>query len=112
MALAELDLAQSVVRFCGVGNIAGTIIADEAKHNLVSHNGIVGYEVARRQEFTYPWTGSARLIMHSDGLNQRWNLASYQGLSRRPASLQAGVLYRDHARGRDDVTVVVVKAQA
>jgi hypothetical protein len=47
--------------------------------------------------------------MHSDGLATQWNLDQYPGLADRHPSLIAGVLYRDFARGRDDVTVVVAK---
>jgi hypothetical protein len=49
------------------------------------------------------------LVMHSDGLATHWNLDQYPGLVGRRPSLIAGVLYRDFARGRDDVTVVVAK---
>jgi hypothetical protein len=47
--------------------------------------------------------------MHSDGLGSRFDLADYPGLRARDPSLIAGVLYRDHARGRDDVTVAVLR---
>jgi hypothetical protein len=49
--------------------------------------------------------------MHSDGLATQWDLDQYPGLAARRPSLIAGVLYRDFARGRDDVTVVVAKKQ-
>jgi hypothetical protein len=47
--------------------------------------------------------------MHSDGIATHWDLGSYPGLARRHPALVAGVLYRDHARRRDDATVVVVR---
>jgi len=45
--------------------------------------------------------------MHSDGLQSHWRLDQYPGLAQRDAALIAAVLYRDFARGRDDVSVVV-----
>lgn len=45
--------------------------------------------------------------LHSDGMSARWSISSYPGLFVRHAAVIAGVLYRDHARARDDVTVVV-----
>jgi hypothetical protein len=45
--------------------------------------------------------------MASDGLGTRWRLDAYPGLTARHPSLIAGILYRDHGRPRDDVTVVV-----
>jgi hypothetical protein len=98
-----------VVTFAGVGNIAGAIISGERTQQMVSHNGIVGAEVRKIQEFTYLWPENALLVMHSDGLATQWRLDRYPGLATRHPSLVAAVLYRDFSRGRDDVTVVAAR---
>ena len=64
------------------------------------------------RQYQYPWPAGALLVMHSDGLASHWSLDSYPGLRLRHPALVAAVLYRDHQRGRDDVTVVVGKAAA
>jgi anti-sigma regulatory factor (Ser/Thr protein kinase) len=110
LAVADIDLAGEV-RYAGIGNIAGVIIAPDRARHMVSHAGIVGHEVRKIQEFVYPWSQDSLLVMHSDGLATHWNLDQYPGLARRHPSLIAGVLYRDFTRGRDDVTVVVAKKQ-
>jgi hypothetical protein len=109
IAVAEVHQTKEEVRFCGVGNIAGTIFIGEKSHGMVSHNGIVGQEARKIQEFCYPWAAGALLVLHSDGLATRWSLDAYSGLTVRHPSLIAGVLYRDFSRRRDDVTVVVAK---
>jgi hypothetical protein len=109
VAVAEIDRTKLQVQFCGVGNISGIVLTATGSRNMVSHNGIVGHEARKIQEFTYPWTPEALLLMHSDGLISHWSLAAYPGLRARHPSLIAGVLYRDFNRGRDDVTVVVAK---
>ena len=109
VAVAEVDITHQVVRFAGVGNIGGVILAPERRRYMVSHNGIVGHTIRKIQEFTYPWPAGALLIIHSDGLVSRWNFDRYPGLAVRHPSLIAGVLYRDYSRGRDDVTVVVAR---
>jgi hypothetical protein len=77
----------------------------------VSHSGIVGHSAARRfQQFDVPCPPGALLVLHSDGLGSRWDLARYPGLPLRHPGLIAAVLYRDFARGRDDVTVFVARA--
>jgi hypothetical protein len=76
---------------------------------MVSHNGTAGYQSPRLQEFSYALVGDALLVMHSDGLASSWNLDSHPGLRRRHPSIIAAVLYREAARQRDDVCVVVVK---
>ena len=109
LAVAEIDVGQEMVRYCGIGNISAVIIDGENLRHLVSHNGTAGHEARKIVEFTYPWSANALLIMHSDGLMTRWDLRAYPGLIQRHPSLIAGVLYRDFVRGRDDVTVVAAK---
>jgi hypothetical protein len=50
--------------------------------------------------------------MHSDGLSAHWSLDSYPGLRARHPALIAATLYRDLARERDDVTVLVAREAA
>jgi len=108
LAVADLDLSREV-RYAGIGNISGVLHAQGGVRHLVSHSGIVGHEARKIQEFVYPWSQDALLIMHSDGLATHWNLDQYPGLAGRHPSLIAGVLYRDFTRGHDDVTVIVAK---
>jgi anti-sigma regulatory factor (Ser/Thr protein kinase) len=112
VGVAEVDIQNKVTRFAGVGNIAGVILSAQGSRNMVSQNGIVGHNVRRIQEFSYPWPDGGLLVMHSDGLAGRWSIDSYRGLASRHPSLIAGVLYRDFGRGRDDVVVVVAKERS
>lgn len=109
LAIAEIEFEQQTVRFAGIGNIAASVSAATAHHNLVSYNGTVGHEVRKIHEFTYPWYPNGLLIMHSDGLGTQWKLDRYPGLSYKHPGLIAGVLYRDFYRERDDITVLVAK---
>jgi anti-sigma regulatory factor (Ser/Thr protein kinase) len=109
-AVAELDLGRGVVRYSGVGNISATIVTGGARRSLVSHNGIVGYEARRIQEFSQPFPDAALLVLHSDGLTTQWRMDAYPGLAGRHPGIIAAVLYRDFKRGHDDVTVVVARA--
>src|SRR5205085_5402549 len=94
----------------GVGNIYAVVVpASGPLRHLVSHAGTVGQNVRKMLEFTYPWTSGALLLMHSDGLHTHWSFDRYPGLLDRHPSLIAGVLYRDHVRGRDDATVVIAR---
>ena len=109
VAVAALDTVAEQVTFCGLGNIAGAIVTSASVQHMVSMNGTAGHEKPRIQPFEYRWPGGAILVMHSDGLATQWNLARYPHLLGRHPAVMAGVLYRDHGRGRDDVTVVVVR---
>lgn len=110
VAVALLDHRERRVHFAGVGNIAGAIVSEGESHSMVSHNGTVGHELHRLQEFSYAWPPRALVVMHSDGLQSHWQLDRYPGLARRHPGLIAGLLQRDFTRGRDDVAVLVARA--
>ena len=106
-AIAHVEPRRELVTYAGVGNIAGFILGGEHPRAMISHNGILGHEVRRIQEFTYPWPPGSTLVLHSDGLTSQWNLDGYPGVIRCHPGLIAGLLYRDFRRPHDDVTVVV-----
>jgi anti-sigma regulatory factor (Ser/Thr protein kinase) len=110
VAVAHIDLPRSRVRYTGIGNISGLISGPGSVQRLVSHNGTAGAEARRIQGFDYTWPANGLLVMHSDGMSSNWDWSGYPGLQEHDAAVIAGVLYRDHNRGRDDATVVVVKA--
>ncbi|WP_436547560.1 ATP-binding SpoIIE family protein phosphatase [Janthinobacterium sp. RB2R34] len=111
MAVAHVDSERRELRYAGVGNIAACAFEGVQCRHLLSHNGIVGSNLRKVQEFEYPWQTGALLVMHSDGLHTRWDLGQYPGLTHCHPALVAAVLYRDFSRGRDDVGVVVLREQ-
>ena len=108
-AVALLQPESELCTFCGVGNISVSIRGNGNARSMVSHNGILGHQVRKMQEFSYPFPRGALCVAHSDGLGTHWDLAAYPGLSLRHPTLAAAALWRDHSRGRDDVTVVALR---
>ena len=111
-AAARVAPAKNHGSFAGVGNIACRVETSGERRQLVSHSGTLGHVMRRVQEFEFVFPAGALLILHSDGLTTRWSCEDYPGLLAKHAGLIAGVLYRDHNRGTDDVTVVVLKNSA
>jgi anti-sigma regulatory factor (Ser/Thr protein kinase) len=107
-AVAYATCGASTVHYAGVGNVAGRLCGPEAVQGLVSHNGALGFQMPRVQQFDYSLWSGAILVMHTDGLSSRWDLRGYEGLRARHPAIVAAILYRDFGRGRDDATVVVV----
>jgi anti-sigma regulatory factor (Ser/Thr protein kinase) len=106
LAIAHLG---ATVHFTGVGNISGVIAAaGERSRGLASQNGTVGVQIRKVSSFEYEWPARGLLVMHSDGISQRWVLDTYPGLASRHPAVIAGVLWRDFGRDRDDATIVVV----
>ena len=111
-AAARVAAAKKHGTFAGIGNISCRVESLDERRQLVSHSGTLGHVLRRVQEFEFVFPAGALLILHSDGLATHWTSADYPGLASRHAGLIAGVLYRDHDRGRDDVTVIVLKNMA
>lgn len=111
VAVMRHDAAASEIGFSGIGNIAATILAGHARRAMVSHNGIVGHNVHRTQEYRYPWAPGELLVAHSDGLESQWSLADLPGIGVRHPALIAAALFRKHWRQRDDVTVLVARVR-
>jgi anti-sigma regulatory factor (Ser/Thr protein kinase) len=111
-AAARFSPSKKHGSFAGVGNIACRVEMIGQRRQLVSHSGTLGHVMRRVQEFEFDFPAGALLILHSDGLATRWSCEDYPGLLGKHAGLIAGVLYRDHNRGTDDVTVVVLKNSA
>jgi anti-sigma regulatory factor (Ser/Thr protein kinase) len=109
MAVAQLEFATDQLRFAGIGNISACIIDGDSRKQMVSHNGIVGHNMRKVQEFIHPCPPGSLIIMHSDGISTSWDLASYPGLSSCNPALIAAVLLRDFGRARDDASVLVVR---
>ncbi|MGV3742414.1 MAG: ATP-binding protein [Burkholderiaceae bacterium] len=107
LALARLD--DGMLNFAGVGNISASLFQGSVRKQLVSHNGIVGNNVRKIQEFAMPVEKGDVLIMCSDGLTTSWSLDAYPGILFSDPAVIAAVLYRDFWRRRDDVTVVVIR---
>jgi anti-sigma regulatory factor (Ser/Thr protein kinase) len=109
VAAARIDFAAGEMRFAGIGNISAAVFGGDSRRALVSHNGIVGHNVRKVQEFSVPCPPGAVCIMHSDGIQTQWDLDSYPGLLARTPALIAAMLMRDFIRRRDDAMVLVVR---
>ena len=112
LAIARLDLATA--RFdTPAWAISPASILDPRTGDttsMVSHNGTVGHAIRKIQSFDYRWTDDSladHAFRRSGHALEPRSLS--RALCRRHPGLIAGVLYRDHKRGRDDVTVVVAR---
>ena len=107
LAVAVLDGDQ--LQFAGVGNISACIVDGQTRRQMVSHNGIAGHNMRKAYLYTQPCAPGALVILHSDGIGTQWDLAQYPGLTLCHPAIIAAVLLRDHARLRDDASVLVLR---
>jgi len=112
LAVAELDHDAGLVRYAGLGNISGTVLAaDGSRRGMVSLPGIVGHQRRQIREYDYPLPPGAIVLMHSDGVVDRWSLADYPGLLGHSPLVIAATVLRDAGTRRDDAGVLVARPQ-
>lgn len=109
IAVANFSMSRRQMEYAGVGNISAFLVSASSRKGCVSADGIVGYRINRLTSYRYPLVEGAMLIMHTDGLRDRWSLTAYPNLIRQHPAVVAAVLYRDFALGTDDVTVLVAR---
>ena len=109
LSVARIDYRSDEVRFAGIGNVGAIVHDGMARRALVSHNGIVGHNMRKVQEFTVPFPPGALCVLASDGIQTQWDLSAYPGLHVHAPALVAAVLMRDFIRRRDDAMVLVAR---
>lgn len=106
-AIARIDAAAKTLLFAGIGNIACSVWRGGRSQSLVSHNGTLGHQMRRVQEFPYSYEAGDVLLMQSDGLATQSKLGIPPLLPAQPPFLIAPFLFSELVRGRDDATILV-----
>lgn len=108
--VALLNHQQRRWNICGVGNISTRLYKGMLHKNYMSYNGIIGMNVPGTMN---DYVGEAEqfqtIVLCSDGIRSRWDLNKYPGILKYDPLLIASMIYKDHARRNDDMTVVVGK---
>lgn len=118
--IVHINASRKKLNYCGIGNIAGKIytvdgatLSNMTSKNIISYNGIIGHNIPGTfSSQQTDWNNSSLLVLHSDGILTRWDLAKYPNLHRHDASILAAVIYRDYCRHTDDSLIVVVVPKA
>lgn len=102
---AERD---GTLRSAAAGNVIARLISGVSDRTLLGQHGTVGVQIRTPQETSLPWPEHAVLVVYSDGIESRWQPELIVPVLGRDPALAAALLLREHCRGRDDATVVVV----
>ena len=105
----RLDAGAATVDVCGAGNVVGRLVSGDTDRTLLSQHGTAGVQIRRPEQATVPWPAHAVLVVHSDGIESRWPAQLLFPVLRSDPVLAAALLFREHQRGRDDATVVVLR---
>lgn len=106
-AIVQVHPEAGTLEFAGIGNISCILMSDGKTQNFVSHNGTLGHQLRRVQQFTYPYKRRDLLVMHSDGLTTQPKLGTPPLLLTQSPNVIAPFLFSEQLRGRDDATILV-----
>lgn len=111
VAVAQVVPAEGRMRFAGIGNIAARRYPEPGApvQRLLSRPGIVGVATTGRAvDSLDPWSPRSWLVLHTDGVSERWSADDWPGLLRHDPATVAAWILAQHGRGRDDACVVAV----
>lgn len=104
------DFADKKWSSAGVGNIAARMFGPTNFKNHMSYNGIVGHNIPNTMnDQPYAADEFNQLLLCSDGIRTRIDLAKYPLMYKYDATVLAAAIYKDHARRNDDMSVVIAK---
>jgi anti-sigma regulatory factor (Ser/Thr protein kinase) len=106
-AVVRINREKKVLDFAGLGNISCAVINRDRSQSMVSHNGTLGHQMRRVQQFQYSYRPSDLLLMHSDGLSTNPKERYPPALFAQPTFAVAPFIYSEQLRGRDDATILV-----
>ncbi|MFD0304425.1 ATP-binding protein [Streptomyces sp. NPDC127119] len=108
VAIARLE-PDGRLLFCGVGNITAALVTRTSRTTLLSHPGITGHQMRQLRTYEHHLPADAALVMHSDGLSDRWSHTDLAGLLHHPPAVIATALMRQSGTRRDDASAVIAK---
>ncbi|WP_331283999.1 ATP-binding SpoIIE family protein phosphatase [Streptomyces sp. H39-S7] len=109
VAVARIEPDSGRVLFCGVGDTAAAIVTPTSKSTLPSPPGRAGHQIPTLRTTTHPLPSGSTLVMHSDGLTERWSPDAHPEVFRHSPAVIAGHLLRNAGKYHDDASVVVAR---
>ena len=108
--VASYNLNANEWRICGVGNILGRMYSGIEYRNYMSYNGAVGLNMPTSMKDSVQVAEKFQhLVVCSDGIRTRWELARYPSVYKYDGKILAACLYKDHNRRTDDASVLIAK---
>lgn len=112
VAVVRLDSATRTLVHSGVGNVAGKLLSEDRVRSMVSQPGIVGHNLPKVREAPFEASDGQAVVLHSDGLTEKWDLSDLPGVIPQGPAVLAATLMREAGTRRDDASLVVLRVPA
>ena len=109
VAIALVHPAARTLVHAGVGNISGRLVGGRRARSLPYQAGIVGHNLPRVREQPYDLDDSQLVVLHSDGLTEKWSADDLPSVTEHGAMVVAAALLRDAGTRRDDASVLAMR---
>ncbi|BAJ26363.1 putative protein kinase/phosphatase [Kitasatospora setae KM-6054] len=111
VAVALVEPAEARLVFCGVGNVSAFVVdpVGGTRRALPSSPGIVGHQLPTAHIVRQQLAPGSAVVLHSDGLTDRWRAPDVPGLFSHLPVTAAALLLREAGVRRDDAGVLVAK---
>lgn len=111
LGIALVNIVESYIHYIGVGNVIMQVAGNKnSSHKFITNDGIIGYNLPKRLlTSTYKYNPGSMVVMHSDGVNGRFNARTISGLTGLKNETVAESVIRIHGKDSDDATVVIMK---
>ncbi|GAB3112848.1 SpoIIE family protein phosphatase [Streptomyces calidiresistens] len=109
-AVAVLRTERGRTEWCGVGNIRCRVVSPDGTIASVASGppGVVGWNMPRPMVRRVESPPGSTIVLHSDGIDDRWIRSPSPFLLRLPPPLLAAALTHAHRIARDDSTVLTI----
>ena len=107
-SIAAINGDTEELTYCGVGNIGVRILGANATM-MVNRDGVVGYRMVPPRQQTFSLTDQDTLLMHSDGIQSRFDTDSVAQAAQCSAQALLDCLFKSYVKGIDDASALVVR---
>jgi serine phosphatase RsbU (regulator of sigma subunit) len=107
IAVASIDPLAGRLSYAGVGNVEARLWQAGSQTRPISHRGIVGAVLPRLQTFNFTLGADWILILHTDGVSDRFDLDELLTLANGDRQRLADSLVQRWSRPSDDATAVI-----
>lgn len=107
IGLVKIDLLKKILYYCGIGNIDIRIVSEPHIYTTfqggIVGTGLRGTHICQRE---YRYDNIGLVILHSDGISNRFKLSDYPLVYREPQKV-ADQIIKDFRRINDDATIMI-----
>lgn len=113
-AMAAFDTACNELTFSGIGDVNVRITGVQDQVSFIQRRGIIGVNAGQPYIYRTQWTSGFRMVIHSDGLSQKWSFSDHEELDDLPVNEAASRLFDNLIKGQpdDDATLLFIRERS